>query len=392
LGLKAEKEQSLVFRVIVISTALCAVLIVGFWAYSRYILGANTDNTIGNPLPIDVHFTTRDVGDLDIEAHELTAQRYMQAGRAAKALPHLLRIVGVRSGEPVAADALERMIRAYLEIGDFEKALAAADRLINIPNVTISGSLQINRAIAFYNLKEYDESARIIREVLDKEPENAPALCFMGQMEAAAETRSPAAEEYFRRAIAADSNYAEAKYQFARYFENNGDYRTALNFLQQVLAKEPLNVRAHARLGMIYYYELNAEAALRSYQTALALNPFDYNTHYNLGELYRTLFDDNENALREFVAALDVNPAHSDANFRAGLICAENGMLKEAARYLEASLGENRQDIRRLLQLAAVYERLGDRNTALPIYKEITNIDPLHSIAIQKIKFLEAPE
>jgi len=44
------------------------------------------------------------------------------------------------------------------------------------------------------------------------------------------------------------------------------------------------------------------------------------------------------------------------------------------------------------LQLAAAYERIGDRHTALSVYREITDIDPLHSIAIQKVKFLEMPQ
>jgi tetratricopeptide (TPR) repeat protein len=140
---------------------------------------------------------------------------------------------------------------------------------------------------------------------------------------------------------------------------------------------------------MVYYYEFNAEQALKSYQTALALNPYDYNTRYNLGELYRTHLEDKENALREFVAAIELNPKHSEANYRAGLICAGNGMMKEAIRYFEASLQNNRQNPRRLLQLAAAYERIGDKATALSIYHEITDIDPLHSVAIQKIRFLE---
>lgn len=391
LGLR-DGEQTLVIYTVAISTAVCALIIVGFWAHSHFYGNKNEDPDALLQLAPDAHFYASEVTDLDVAAHDFAARRYMQAGQSDTALPHLQRIAAARRGKPAGLDALDRMVRAYLEIGDFDKALTAADRLMSTPDVTVTPSLQVCRAIAFYNIKAYDESAQILREVLEKEPNNAEALCFMGQMEAAAQTDSPAAEKFFRRALEADPNYTEARYQFARYFENNGDYQSARTFLQQVLMQEPLNVRAHARLGMIYYYELNAEAAIRSYQTALALNPYDYNTHYNLAEVYRTLMNDNESALRSFVAAIDVNPGHSDANFRAGLICAENGMVKEAARYFEASLQKNRRDPRRLIQLAAAYERVGDRDAALSVYKEITDIDPLHSIAIQKIKFLEAPE
>ena len=386
LGLK-EREQKLVIRAVLISTALCLLLILGFWAFTAPHTPPDAPkNDEQEQEPAAQLVNARGITDLDIEAHNFAAQRYMSSGRPDAALPHLRRIAALRREDQKGADALDRMVTAYLDIGEFEHALDAAQRLLAITHDSSSASLQVRRATALYNLKEYDESSQLLQDVLAREPNNAEALTFMGQMEAAAQTRSPTAERLFRRAIEADPDYPEVRYQFARYFENNGDYRSAKAFLQQVLDKNPLHVRAHARMGMIYYYEGNPEMALRSYQTALALNPYDYNTLYNLGELYRNMLNDSENALREFVAVLDINPDHDEASFRAGLICVENDMFKEAIRYFEASLKENRRDIRRLLQLAAAYERLGDKRSALSVYKEITDIDPLHSIAIQKIQ------
>jgi len=386
-----ESEQSVVTRVAVISTCVCAALIAGFWAYTSFTAAPSGPPELVPP-SAEASISSKEVSDLDVSAHEFAARRYMLGGQPDAAIPHLRRIAAVRREGAAAMRAMDDMVRAYLEIGEFQKALDAANRLLAAAeDDTLSASLHVRRAIALYNLKNYEESSSVLREVLERDPKNAEALCFMGQMEAATETRSPTAERFFRRALEADSNYLETKYQFARYFENNGDYESARALLQQVLAREPLNVRAHARIGMINYYELKADQALNSYQTALALNPSDYNTHYNLGELYRTLLNDNENALREFVAALDINPKHAEANYRAGLICAENGMMKEAVRYFEACLENDRRNVRRLLQLAAAYERVGDKDEALAVYREVTDIDPLHSIAIQKIKFLENP-
>ena len=391
LGL-TESEQSVVTRAVVISTCVFAALVAGFWAYSFYSATPSGPVELVPP-SAEAVISSKEVTDLDVEAHEFAARRYMMAGQPDAALPHLRRIAAVRREGNTAIQAMDNMVRAYLEIGEFQKALDAANRLLAAAqDDTLSASLHVRRAIALYNLKQYEESSEVLRTVLERDPKNAEALCFMGQMEAATETRSPTAERFFRRALEADSNYLETKYQFARYFENNGDYKNARALLQQVLAREPLNVRVHARLGMINYYELKTDQALSSYQTALALNPNDYNTHYNLGELYRTLMNDNENALLEFVAALKINPKHAEANYRAGLICAENDMMKEAVRYFEACLENDRRNVRRLLQLAAAYERVGDKDEALAVYREITDIDPLHSIAIQKIRFLENPQ
>ncbi|MDR3012327.1 MAG: tetratricopeptide repeat protein [Chitinispirillales bacterium] len=391
----SESEQSFVVRVVIVSTAVCVSLVVVFWAM-HFFTPAPEEGDAGRMFGrADADIVAPEIGGLDIEAHEFTARRHMQTGRADAAVPHLLRIIATRRGERAAFDALDALVTAYIELGEFSDALSAIDNLrstfADYDLSEIEQSLQVRRGIALYHLREFGQSSEILLRVLEDNPNNASALTFMGQMEAAAMPggRSLTAERFFRRAIEADPAYAEGWYQFARYFENNGDYRSAREFLLKVLEKEPLNVRAHARLGMVYYYKLEADMALKSYQTALALNPFDYNTRHNLGELYRTLFQDNENALREFVRAIDINPQHAEANYRAGLICAGNGMFKEAIRYFEAALRNDRRNAGRLLQLAAAYERLGDREAALSVYREVTDVDPLNSIAIQKIRFLE---
>jgi hypothetical protein len=55
-------------------------------------------------------------------------------------------------------------------------------------------------------------------------------------------------------------------------------------------------------------------------------------------------------------------------------------------------LKNDRRHVNRLMQLAAAYERIGDTHTALSVYLEVTDIDPLYTLAIQKIKLLENPE
>jgi len=392
LGL-SETESRFVVKVLTVSTVLCVLIIVGFWAYSYFMIQKAKEAAGATPLTgASAETFSPDITAFDLGAHEFAAQRYMQSGRPGDALPHLRRIAAAAKDKEgmQAVNALYNMVRAQVEIGDFGEAISTADRLLPKIGDSLMPSLQVRKAIALYNIKRYEESSYILREVLDRNPKNAEALCFMGEMEAAAQTRSPTAERFFRKALEADSGYLETKYQFARYFENNGDFKTARSLLLQVLSKDPLNVRAYARLGMIYYYWKDADLAMQSYQTALALNPSDYNTLYNMGELYRTLLNDNENALAFFVKALEYSPSHAEANYKAGLVCVENEMFKEAIRYFEASLENDKRNIRRLLQLAAAYERISDRASALSVYKTITDIDPLNSIAIQKIKYIES--
>jgi tetratricopeptide (TPR) repeat protein len=141
---------------------------------------------------------------------------------------------------------------------------------------------------------------------------------------------------------------------------------------------------------MVYYYLDEPEMAKKSYTTALALNPHDYNTHYNLGELYYSKYNDNADALDEFKKALEGNPSHAEANFRAGVICLGNNMAKEAVGYLESARASDPKNIRLLLQLGVAYERLDMKDEALSTYRLILDFDPLNQVAGQKVKLLSS--
>lgn len=389
----AETERNLIIRTIIISTILCAMLIGAFWVLHVFGGGEQAEAPL---LDDAVAVSLPEVGELDLDAHILAARRFIQSGRHDAAIPHLLRVVATGRGTPAALSAQDLLITSYIETGEFNRAVNAIDNLIaayeEYDLTPLETSLRIRRGIALYHMREFDAATEILQSVLAAEPDNIDALVFMGQMEAAEYRRSPTAERFFRRALELDSNHIEALYQWSRYHENLSEYATARDIMLRVVELQPLHIRAHARLGMIYFYMLESDLALKSYQTALALNPYDYNTRYNLGELYRTLLNDNESALREFVRALELDPTHREANYRAGLICAANGMLNEAIRYFEAALRGDRRNVVRLLQLAAAYERQGNKDAALAVYREVVDVDPLHSIAINKIRFLSSEQ
>ena len=141
---------------------------------------------------------------------------------------------------------------------------------------------------------------------------------------------------------------------------------------------------------MAYYYLEDADMARKAYRTALALNPKDFNTHYNLGELLYTFYDDPRGALAEFADVLALDPNHAQANFKTGIICLENDQFKEAAKYLERARRSDPDNIRILLQLAVAYERLGLVRKALRTYEAVAEIDAVNEIARQKIRMLSS--
>ncbi|MDO5575925.1 MAG: tetratricopeptide repeat protein, partial [Fibrobacter sp.] len=180
----------------------------------------------------------------------------------------------------------------------------------------------------------------------------------------------------------------ESWYQLARYHMELKEYKVARLLLLNALDIDPLHAKSHSRLGMVYYYLENPELAKNSYQTALALNPEDFNTHYNLGELYLLMFNDTVKAVNEYKTTIQLSPPHVGANFKMGSICADNKMYKEAILHFEKALETDNANIRILLQLAVAYEKLDNLYKARSVYERITKIDALNVIARQKLRLL----
>lgn len=375
-------EQALLIKISKYTFGACALLVLSFWIVAILLNKSEPNITITRPGFMEQN----ELNQLDVDAHLFVANRLMQSNQHQQAIPHLQRALVVNSRD---RQIRSRLSEALLNAGFFKRAISTIESLLSEDsNDSLTPYLLARKGIALFYTGKHQESLQALNRCIERYPHSAEALCFLGQIEASIELPSQKAVDYLKRSIEADSQYVEGWYQLGRYYSQTGEHFKARRLFLQALEIDPLHSKSHARLGMVYYYLKDAELARKSYQTALALNPEDYNTRYNLGELYYNLLDDNQNALYNYKKAIATNPLHPDANFKAGLICIGNGMIKEAIQYFERSLDTNRQNVRKLLQLGAAYERLGNSGKALKVYREIKEIEPLNSIANQKVKFL----
>jgi protein O-GlcNAc transferase len=326
---------------------------------------------------------------IDIEAHRLTAERYLKNDQPDLAIPHLLRILLLNKANRSLRLSLAE---AYLQSAQFDRAALELQKLAEDEAIdSLTPDILSKLGLTLFYLGNKKASEEQLIACLNKYPRCAEASCFLGQVKASDSTTASKAQEYFQQALDWDPNYAEAWYQMGRLFMEKGQYEKSQAYLQHVLAIEPLNTRAHARLGMAYFYLNQTLLAKKEYETSLALNPMDYNTHYNLGELLFTAYEDKKDALEEFKKTLEINPDHVEANFKSGLICLSNNMTKEAILFFEKARAKAPNNIRVLLQLGVAYEKMGMYVDALKIYQAVTAIDPLNQVAGQKVKLLSNP-
>ncbi len=379
-------ERKILKIVAVCSLIGSALLVAGSWLFFKVKLSARISANNRDELAID----SPSLIAVDLEAHRAISAHYMLTGNPEKALPHLLRLYAVEKQD---LRVLHDLARAYLEAGNYQKALDCYDRLLGKTDPDSIVSTQCaQRGIALFYLDRVDESRQALLGCIERFPDNAEAFCFLGQIEAFRNIPSDTALDYLNHAIELDSTYAEAWYQLARYYMEQKVYTKARELLLSAVTVNPFHAKSHSRLGMTYYYLDYPDLARKSYQTAIALNPDDFNTRYNYGELLYGVLGDTVRALKEYKRALTLNPQLHEAAFKIGLICMKNGMIKEAILQFEQALKSAPGDLRILLQSAVAWERLGRTDRAIQQYRAILKIDELNSIARQKLKLLGETE
>lgn len=392
-----EKEKMLIKRVFFTSLAVCFLTVVITWSLQLLFnkkstqeivqqddqktdFGAIFDGKKKNLLPIDV------------EAHKVAADRYMEDSNTEKSITHLLRVLTVeKKNRKIKLD----LATAYLKAGHYEKAEALLAELIEEEGKdSLVVPIHCQYGLTLFYSRKIEESITWLDKVIKQNPTSAEAYCYRGQVEAALNMNSERIEQFFDKSLELNPNYIEAIYQLARYYMNKPNvsdscFQKARRLLLRLIEIQPLNPKVHSRLGMVYYYLKQPSLSENAYKTALQLNDKDYNTHYNLGELYYSQFKQPEKAIREFKKTIQIKRDHVEANFKMGLISLENNMTKESIQFFKTALQREPHNIRVLLQLGVAYEKMNMVREAVATYKSILSFDALNEVALQKLKLLK---
>jgi tetratricopeptide (TPR) repeat protein len=327
----------------------------------------------------------------DLFAHRDLVDIYTQSGDWNRTLGHIQRI------SPYFSEDLEfqtKAGRAFLSMGQPSQALDYLRKALEIsPNEPI---LKADMGLALLRMNRPDEARAYLQEALQRHPGNPHIETRLATVFAELSKNDPRADSLFRKVLAAFPNHAEAYYQYSRLHMNRGNFGSAKGLLETMLRKEPMNSRAHARLGMVYYYLHQDQQSEDHYRTALTLSEQDFNTWYNLGELYldwankgansRQVQINRQKAIYCYLEALKFNPHHHAAHTRVGLLLLLNNQYQEAIQHLQTALKGNPKNEQILIQIALSFEKLDQPQRALEYLRLAHDAAPLNRVISEKLK------
>jgi len=291
-----------------------------------------------------------------------------------------------------------RLGHLLLEAGYTDEAVSVLQN--GVPPDLASVPVLVDLAYGHFYSKNFETALSELDTALGKYPDNADLLTAKAAitgLQPDTNQRSKA-EDMFKAILKKNSKSAEANYQYGRYIMQIGDFKKSKEYLEKAVNSEPYNPRYIARLGMAEFYLKQDSKAEELYKQALKINPYDYNTWYNLGELYFSQANESSNAnafkqkirdaMESYLKTLENDSLHANAHFRIGVILNGNSNYKEAIKHLSITLEKIPRNIPSMQQLSSAYLKLGDTTKSINYLNEILEIDPFNKIAASELKRL----
>jgi Flp pilus assembly protein TadD len=237
---------------------------------------------------------------------------------------------------------------------------------------------------ALYNLAsvemiegDYKSAADLYRQALQSRPNDAPndsltRTALAAALDASGDWQQARAE--YEKALAADPEDANARFDLAQLETRHEDYPAAEAQFRQLLSTNSKDAGAHAGLGAVLAETQRADKAQQEFETALALDPHNFDALYNLASL--------EAANRNFPRAADLarqaltQKDDPDTHQMLAIIDAQIGKMADALSEFQAFQRLRPGEAGPHLALAKVYEAMGQMPSAIREQQAALAIDP----------------
>jgi tetratricopeptide (TPR) repeat protein len=182
-------------------------------------------------------------------AHYLAAVYHENTGNRDQARAEMAQVVPL---DPEAITPMLQLVRSYLQIDDFETALAMCQQAVALrPERT---NLWIVQGDIFHRLERYEEAMESFQHAIKLSPNNLLGYSALAEIQ-----------------------------------ENTNDLIAAIDVYRQLIALSPDSVQLHYQLGLTLYRIKHLEEAKQALQRTLELEPNLSRARYFLGVIHLEL-------------------------------------------------------------------------------------------------------
>jgi Flp pilus assembly protein TadD len=167
----------------------------------------------------------------------------------------------------------------------------------------------------------------------------------------------------------------ESLYEEAKRHAAEGRYTNAIELYQQVLRRDPENVRARNNLGFAYDCRGEFDLAINEYVQALELEPRNVQVYCNLGAVYgeRGWYEKAEEVLKQ---ALRLDPKNAEAHCNLGIVYCKKGMYHLATAELKRAVELEADYVQAFYYLGECFNHLDRHDEAIAAFERALQGQP----------------
>jgi tetratricopeptide (TPR) repeat protein len=145
---------------------------------------------------------------------------------------------------------------------------------------------QLDQAHALEMKGDYQSAERIYVQALERAPENLEILKRLGIVEQT-ELKFPESIAHFKRVLAQDAHYPGVNFFLGASYLGENDFNQAIESFKLELAIAKPHPRCRYYLGLAFQSAGRAEEAISEFNRAVAENPKDTDSLYQLARMYK---------------------------------------------------------------------------------------------------------
>ena len=316
-----------------------------------------------------------------VEGYCALAEALVLEGNLADALENLRSALRVRPDQALAAVQAPTESPAQTPDHFRLRFQAAADRW-GTAGTSSDPAVMLGLGLAYARLRENDGAQKEFHKVtaalsprsLLPEPSSRDAA-----FESFRRREYEAVIGALRRYVKVRPQDFEARFVLAKSYLLTGEPAAAARELRQVLETDPTHSGGRLWLSKSY-----RDLTLLTFERLVALQPDSYRTHQLAAEAYEAQRQD-EKAIAEFRAALEIRPHLAGLHLRIGRIHLKSLRLEEAAAEFQKELEINPFDADANADLGGIYVNGNQAEEAIPLLERALQIRPGFSEARRRL-------
>jgi tetratricopeptide (TPR) repeat protein len=203
-----------------------------------------------------------------------------------------------------------------------------------------NAAVQFTLGKAYINSKQFDQAIAPLQKTLAIKPDQPGAHFYLGIAYSQMGQDAEALKE-FEAEIPISPEQDSAYSNAAAIYEKQGNLNKALEYYKKAAEIAPNRAELHASMATIYEKQGNQAAAQAEYKALAEADPAHAAvTWFNIGAIAKNS-DRNEEAVRAFQKAVELDPAYAAAHKELGYALVKQGDFKGAVaqfnKYLELS-------------------------------------------------------